>query len=350
MARTFYDVLDVDEDAEKAEIRRTYRAKAKEHHPDVSDDPAAGERFKRINRAAEVLGDPVERKRYDRMGHDAYVASEGDLDATDRSAEGTDDGGSRATATDGSGSATDTAGGTSGGGATAGATGPGTANGPGTGTTGPWGPDPEDVGHDADPTAGGAGSERTTSETDGPWTGFRDAAGPGTASTGGSIGTGARSDRERTARWERAHDHESVGRDHAREAWNGTDRPPRKNAWLVALSMVGSGRIVDQWSAFRRGLLLVYLYPVLLAVLLAQISPPVTVAAAALTVFVAIYGSGIPNVGTLVFGLLGGLITVFLVESPYALSSPTSRVLLAACWVPLGHSLVVAWLLHRSRV
>jgi hypothetical protein len=66
-------------------------------------------------------------------------------------------------------------------------------------------------------------------------------------------------------------------------------------------------------------------------------------------VFVAIYGSGIPNVGTLVFGLLGGLITVFLVESPYALASPTATVLLAACWIPLGHSLLVAWLLHRSR-
>jgi molecular chaperone DnaJ len=345
MARTFYDVLGVDEDAEKGEIRRTYRSKAKEHHPDVSDDPDAAERFKRINRAAEVLGDPAERKRYDRLGHDAYVAREGGPDESNDGRSDTDGSRRHTAATDGSGSATDSA--SASGGATPGATGPGTANGPGTGTTGPWGPDPEDTGRDASTAAGNTANERGAGGTDGPWTGFRDVDGTGTASAGGSVGQ--RSDRERTARWERAHDPDPVERERAEEAWDRPERPPRTNAWLLALSTVGSGRIVDQWSAFRHGLLLVYLYPVLLTLLLARVSPPITIAAATLTVFVAIYGSGIPNVGTLVFGLLGGLITVFLVESPYPLSSPTARVLLAACWLPLGHSVLVAWLLHRSR-
>ncbi|KAA9407549.1 molecular chaperone DnaJ [Haloarcula sp. CBA1131] len=73
MEATFYGILGVDPDATEGTIVRAYREQTKAHHPDVSDDPAAGERFKRLTQAKNVLTDEAERARYDRLGHDAYV-------------------------------------------------------------------------------------------------------------------------------------------------------------------------------------------------------------------------------------------------------------------------------------
>ena len=73
MEKTFYGVLGVAADAEQKRIRRAYRSLVKEYHPDVSDDPEAPERFKRLTVARDVLLDDTERERYDRLGHDAYV-------------------------------------------------------------------------------------------------------------------------------------------------------------------------------------------------------------------------------------------------------------------------------------
>lgn len=88
MEATFYGILGVDPDATEETIVRAYREQTKTHHPDVSDDPRAAERFKRLTRAKEVLTDAAERQRYDRLGHDAYV------DACDDGADGgTDTGG-----------------------------------------------------------------------------------------------------------------------------------------------------------------------------------------------------------------------------------------------------------------
>ncbi|HYF28501.1 MAG TPA: DnaJ domain-containing protein [Baekduia sp.] len=61
-----YDVLGVQRDASQEEIRRAYRRLARRHHPDLSDDPAAEERFKAISEAYDVLGDPNKRAQYDR--------------------------------------------------------------------------------------------------------------------------------------------------------------------------------------------------------------------------------------------------------------------------------------------
>jgi len=69
---TYYEVLGVPRDADRAGIEDAYRERVKETHPDVSDDPDA-EAFRRVTRARDVLADPDERERYDRLGHDQYV-------------------------------------------------------------------------------------------------------------------------------------------------------------------------------------------------------------------------------------------------------------------------------------
>ncbi|MBV0901233.1 DnaJ domain-containing protein [Haloarcula salina] len=73
MEATFYGVLGVGPDADEETVVRAYRERSKSAHPDVSDDPDAGERFKRLTTAKEVLTDETERARYDRLGHETYV-------------------------------------------------------------------------------------------------------------------------------------------------------------------------------------------------------------------------------------------------------------------------------------
>ena len=64
--KDLYDVLDVDEDASKEEIKKAYRTLARKHHPDRNpDDPQAAERFQRVKEAYQVLRDPERRARYD---------------------------------------------------------------------------------------------------------------------------------------------------------------------------------------------------------------------------------------------------------------------------------------------
>lgn len=64
----YYAVLGVSRDASQEEIKRAFRRKARETHPDVADDPDAEERFKLINEAYEVLSDEQKRANYDRYG------------------------------------------------------------------------------------------------------------------------------------------------------------------------------------------------------------------------------------------------------------------------------------------
>ena len=76
MSEDFYDVLGVSPDASEKEIKQAYRKKATEYHPDVSDDPDAEEKFKKIQKAKKVLTDEEKRKAYDRMGHDRFEQAE----------------------------------------------------------------------------------------------------------------------------------------------------------------------------------------------------------------------------------------------------------------------------------
>ena len=67
--RDYYEVLGVSRDAGESEIKRAFRSRARELHPDVSAAPDADGRFKEVAEAYEVLSDPERRATYDRFGH-----------------------------------------------------------------------------------------------------------------------------------------------------------------------------------------------------------------------------------------------------------------------------------------
>ncbi len=78
MPRDYYDILGVDEDASDKEIKKAYRKKAMEYHPDRNpDDPEAEQKFKEASEAYEVLSDPEKRQRYDQFGHDGVDSGAG---------------------------------------------------------------------------------------------------------------------------------------------------------------------------------------------------------------------------------------------------------------------------------
>lgn len=69
MARDYYDVLGVSKNADEKEIKKAFRSLAKKYHPDTNpDDSTAEARFKEVNEAYEVLGDPEKRQQYDQFG------------------------------------------------------------------------------------------------------------------------------------------------------------------------------------------------------------------------------------------------------------------------------------------
>ncbi len=69
MNRDYYDVLGVSRNASDDEIKKAFRQKAKQYHPDANpDNPVAEARFKEVNEAYEVLSDADKRSAYNRFG------------------------------------------------------------------------------------------------------------------------------------------------------------------------------------------------------------------------------------------------------------------------------------------
>ncbi|MBI3975811.1 MAG: molecular chaperone DnaJ [Armatimonadetes bacterium] len=78
MAKDYYAILGIGQGATQNEVKAAYRRLAREFHPDVrKDDPQADERFKEINEAYYVLGDPDRRSQYDRFGQVGEMPAQG---------------------------------------------------------------------------------------------------------------------------------------------------------------------------------------------------------------------------------------------------------------------------------
>jgi molecular chaperone DnaJ len=69
----YYEILEVTKSASQADIKKAYRKKAIQHHPDKNPgDKTAEEKFKQAAEAYEISGDPDKRARYDQYGHAAF--------------------------------------------------------------------------------------------------------------------------------------------------------------------------------------------------------------------------------------------------------------------------------------
>lgn len=68
--KNYYEILEIEEQANTEEIKKQYRKLSKQFHPDVN--PSGGERFKEIAEAYEVLGDPQKRQQYDAQKNNPF--------------------------------------------------------------------------------------------------------------------------------------------------------------------------------------------------------------------------------------------------------------------------------------
>jgi molecular chaperone DnaJ len=78
MKKDYYEILGLQKNATAAEIKKGYRKKAIEFHPDKNpDDTSAEEKFKEAAEAYEILSDDNKKARYDQYGHQAFEGGQG---------------------------------------------------------------------------------------------------------------------------------------------------------------------------------------------------------------------------------------------------------------------------------
>lgn len=73
----YYKVLDISPNASADEIKKAYRQKAKQYHPDVSSEVNASEKMKQVNSAYDVLSDPQQKQAYDFRRQNPYMQQTG---------------------------------------------------------------------------------------------------------------------------------------------------------------------------------------------------------------------------------------------------------------------------------
>ncbi len=77
----YYELLGVERNARAAALKKAYRQKAMQYHPDRNpDDSAAEAKFKELSIAYDILRDPEKRAAYDRYGHAAFDGAAGGFD------------------------------------------------------------------------------------------------------------------------------------------------------------------------------------------------------------------------------------------------------------------------------
>jgi molecular chaperone DnaJ len=78
MKEDYYEILGISKGATAAEIKKAYRKKAIQYHPDKNpDDSSAEAKFKKAAEAYEVLGNEEKRAKYDQYGHAAFEGGQG---------------------------------------------------------------------------------------------------------------------------------------------------------------------------------------------------------------------------------------------------------------------------------
>lgn len=76
--RDFYEVLEISKSASLDEVKKAYRKKAIQFHPDKNpNNKEAEDRFKEATEAYSVLSDAEDKVRYDRFGHAAFTNGAG---------------------------------------------------------------------------------------------------------------------------------------------------------------------------------------------------------------------------------------------------------------------------------
>jgi molecular chaperone DnaJ len=363
----YYDVLEVERDASQAEIRRAYRAKVKEHHPDVSDHPDAADRFRAITRAEEVLGDEAERERYDRLGHDGYrrVVEEGVPEehvesSTDADGAAGGERGPGPTGAGGSGGGASASGTSAGGSATSsrsgGSGGVWQANGPSAGddnpsqrSYSPWSSGDGGDGGDDDEADGwwdGDPFEKDSGSVDGTRYGRADSGGGGTnrrastgpAADGGGGGGGARAvDFGGGTRRRRTKPRSDTGV--SEDIWS-TDVDP-------AAATASRPNVVRETFRSRKAVMLavamLVTYPGFVYFSVTPSLPTtLNLVVGAATLAVVVFTLTEPGIALVVFGTWSVLSPLVLLFVGTSLLSPIALAVVGAFWVPLSLSVVVA--------